>query len=77
LLEEIKEHLEGVIDDIDKSNNPYTYLTSSFYLGEAYFYTGNKEKALEYYEDALDTAKNFDSVLADSIKDVVDRVKSL
>lgn len=77
LLEEIKEHLEGVIDDIDKNNNPYTYLTSSFYLGEAYFYTGNKEKALEYYEDALDTAKSFDSVLADSIKDVVDRVKSL
>jgi tetratricopeptide (TPR) repeat protein len=77
LIEEVKEHIEEIIDDIDESKNPYTYLTSQFFLGEAYFYLGDKEKALSHYEESLRVAENFDKELAQNIKEVIEKIKSI
>lgn len=77
LIEEVKEHIEEIINDIDETKNPYTYLTSQFFLGEAYFYLGNKDESLIHYEQSLRVAENFDKELAQSIGAVVSKIKSI
>ncbi|BAL81410.1 tetratricopeptide repeat protein [Caldisericum exile] len=77
LIEGVKEHVEEIIDDINETKNPYTYLTSQFFLGEAYFYLGDKDKALAHYEQSLRVSENFDKELAQNIASVVEKIKSL
>ncbi|MGB9794141.1 tetratricopeptide repeat protein [Caldisericum exile] len=77
LISEVRDHIEEIISDIDKTKNPYTYLTSQFFLGEAYFYLGDKDKALLHYEESLRVSENFDNELAQSIASVVEKIKSL
>jgi len=73
----LKEHIENIISDIDKKANPYTFLTSHFFLGEVYFYLKEKERAIKEYEESYDAAINFDEELALSIKEVLEKVRAL
>ncbi len=77
LIEEIKEHIESIIDDVDSQKNPYTYLTLHFFLGEVYFYLKDKENAIKEYEISYNTAVNFDKELASSLLEVLNKIKEI
>jgi len=77
LLNEVKEHIENIVPMLDREKNPYMYLTSQFFCGEAYFYTGDKKRALGYFEASYKVAESFDKELAQSISMIMEKVRSL
>ncbi|MEF3244418.1 MAG: hypothetical protein K6343_00315, partial [Caldisericaceae bacterium] len=77
LINEIKEHIESIIDDVDSKKKPYTYLTLHFFLGEVYFYLKDKENAIKEYEISYNTAVNFDKELASNLLEVLNKIKEI
>lgn len=77
LLDQMKESLEAILPFIDKKGSPYTYLTTEYFLGEAYYHTGFKEKAIEHFDLSLKVAMEFDPELANNIKEIVETIKKL
>lgn len=75
VLENEIEKLKEALRLISEEKNPFTYITSNFFLGEAHFFLGDKEKALLYYGDALKSSEKHDPKLGEQIRDVIDLVK--
>lgn len=52
------------VENLEKLKNNFPFSKEAFYeLGNAYFHHGNAEKALEYYQNALDLDRNYSNAL--------------
>ncbi len=52
------------IENLEKLKNNFPFSKEAFYeLGNAYFHHGNAEKALEYYQNALELDRNYSNAL--------------
>lgn len=73
-LEREVECFEKTLEEVKPEDEPYTYIIAHFYLGEASYFLGETNKALEHYNEALRIAETHDGVIAKQIREVIEIV---
>jgi tetratricopeptide (TPR) repeat protein len=73
-LEKEIENFKGVLRVFDRKENPFTYLSSEFFIGESLYFLGKVDEAKPFYEEALKIAREVDEKLAEEIHEVFDSI---
>ncbi len=72
-LETFKNALEG----FDEEKTPFAYATAHFYIAQAFYALGKKEKALSHYKEAERVAEKFDKKLASDLENIIRQIEAL
>ncbi len=77
ILEKEIENFSSVLKVFNKKENPFTYLTAKFFIGEALYSLGRVEESIAYYEEAERVAIKVDKKLAQEIREIKDNISKL
>lgn len=75
ILENEIEKFKNTLRVIDEKGNPFTFITTHFFLGEAYYFLEDIKTALNHYDEALRIAEKNDENLAKQIREIEEIVK--
>jgi tetratricopeptide (TPR) repeat protein len=73
-LEKEIENFKGVLKVFNKKENPFTYLTAEFFIGESLYFLGRLDEALPYYNQAESIALEVDEKLAQDINEIKENI---